>query len=51
MAKRICGVIALKYNHEGACLSRVYLDEDVRGKGVGRWMITTRPGSGRVRRR
>jgi len=37
--ERICGVIALKYNHEGACLSRVYLDEDVRGKGVGRWMI------------
>ena len=37
---RICGVIALKFNEEGACLSRVYIDDDLRGQGVGTWMIT-----------
>lgn len=36
---RICGVIALKYNKEGACLSRVYVDENLRGQGIGKWMI------------
>jgi putative acetyltransferase len=36
---RICGVIALKFNEEGACLSRVYIDNDLRGRGIGTWMI------------
>lgn len=36
---RICGCIALKYNAEGAYLSRVYLQENVRGKGAGQWIV------------
>lgn len=36
---RVCAVIALKYDEEGACLSRVYVDADLRGEGIGTWMI------------
>lgn len=36
---RICGCIALKYNYEGAYLSRVYLQENVRGRGAGQWIV------------
>ncbi|MCH8495170.1 MAG: GNAT family N-acetyltransferase [Balneolales bacterium] len=45
---RICGCIALKFNIEGAYLSRVYLQENVRGKGVGQWIVEEVMGISRV---
>lgn len=35
----VVGCIALKFNREGAYLSRVYLHKKVRGLGLGRWMV------------
>jgi GNAT superfamily N-acetyltransferase len=35
----VAGCIALKFDHEGPCLSRVYLRKQYRGRGVGKWMV------------
>lgn len=37
---KIIGCIALKFNAEGPYLSRVYLLEEYRGYGLGKWMTT-----------
>jgi putative acetyltransferase len=36
--QEIIGCIALKFNNEGPYLSRVYLKQDFRGFGLGKWM-------------
>jgi putative acetyltransferase len=35
----IAGCIALRFDEEGACLTRVYLRAQYRRQGVGKWMV------------